>query len=81
MTPKEYGASEAKRILGDVEPYFAELEKRCVEEMIRTCSWDEESDRKRRCLADKIQAMRDLKAQLDSLIRVAAPNVRGQGHV
>ena len=72
MTPKEYSASEAERILKEVAPYFSELERRTVEEMVQVRSWDEESDRKRRCLADRITVIRDVQAQLKSIILVGA---------
>jgi len=68
MNPKEYSASEAKRLLEELAPYFAELERRAVEEMVTTCSWDDESDRKRRCLADRITVIRDVQVQLKSTI-------------
>lgn len=68
MNPKEYSASEANRLLEELKPYFAELERRVVEEMVATCSWDEDSDRKRRCLADKITAIRDVQGQLKSVV-------------
>ncbi len=76
MTPKEYSASEAKRILEEVAPYFAELERLAVEEMVATCSWDEESDRKRRCLADRITVIRDVQSQLKSIIMAGAQSAR-----
>ncbi len=81
MTPKEYSAVEAQRLLGELKPYFAELEKQCVEEMISTTTWDEDSDRKRRYYADHIKVIRDVQAKLKSVITVAAPNVRARGHV
>ncbi len=68
MTPKEYSASEAKRLLEELAPYFAELERRTIEEMVAVRSWDEESDRKRRCLADKITAIRDVQSDLKAII-------------
>jgi hypothetical protein len=73
MTPKEYSAAEAKRLLEELAPYFAELEHRTVEEMLQTRNWDEESDRKRRCLADKITAIRDVQSQLRSIIVAGKP--------
>jgi len=73
MTPKEYSASEAERLLGELAPYFAKLEHETVEEMVQIRSWDEESDRKRRCLADKITAIRDLQLQLRSIILAGKP--------
>jgi hypothetical protein len=72
MTPKEYSASEAKRLLDELAPYFAKLERDAVEEMVLVRSWDEESDRKRRCLADRITVIRDVQAQLKSIILVGA---------
>ena len=68
MTPKEYSASEAKRLLEELAPYFAALEKQVVEEMITTCSWDENSDRKRRCLADEITTIRNVQGKLRTVI-------------
>jgi hypothetical protein len=41
MTPKEYSASEAKRLLEELAPYFAKLERDTVEEMVLVRSWDE----------------------------------------
>ena len=76
MTPKEYSASEAKRLLEELAPYFAELERRAVEEMVQVRSWDEESDRKRRCLADKITTIRDVQSQLKSIIMVGEQSTR-----
>lgn len=72
MNPKEYSGAEAKRLLEEMAPYFAELERRAVEEMVTTCSWDDESDRKRRCLADRITVIRDVQAQLKSIITVGS---------
>jgi hypothetical protein len=72
MTPKEYSASEAKRLLDELAPYFTKLERDTVEEMVLVRSWDEESDRKRRCLADRITVIRDVQSQLKSIILVGA---------
>ena len=72
MTPKEYSAAEAKRLLEELAPYFAELERRVVEEMVATNSWDEESDRKRRCLADQITAIRDVQTKLGIVVAQGA---------
>jgi hypothetical protein len=72
MTPKEYSASEAKRLLEELAPYFAKLERDTVEEMVLVRSWDEESDRQRRCLADRITVIRDVQSQLKSIILVGA---------
>lgn len=76
MTPKEYAASEADRLLEEIKPYFAEIERRTVEEMVQVRSWDEESDRKRRCLADKITTIRDVQSQLKSIIMAGAQAAR-----
>lgn len=81
MNPKEYSAAEAKRLLGEMAPYFAELEKQAMEQMVATTTWDEDSDRKRRYFADHIKVIRDVQAKLHSIITVAAPNVRARGHV
>jgi hypothetical protein len=72
MNPKEYSAVEAKRLLDDLAPYFAELERHVVEEMVATSSWDEDSDRKRRCLADQITAIRDVQGKLKFVIAQGA---------
>lgn len=72
MTPKEYSASEAKRILEELAPYFADLEREAIEELVKTCSWDEDSDRKRRCISDQIQSIRKVQAKLASVIAVGA---------
>lgn len=72
MNPKEYSASEANRLLDELKPHFAELERRVVEEMVATCSWDEDSDRKRRCLADKITAIRDVQVLLRTVVALGA---------
>jgi hypothetical protein len=72
MNPKEYSAVEAKRLLDDLAPYFVELERHVVEEMVATSSWDEDSDRKRRCLADQITAIRDVQGKLKSVIAQGA---------
>lgn len=68
MNPKEYSASEAKRLLDELAPYFAELEKQAVEQMVATTTWDEESDRKRRYYADHIQIIRDVQTKLSMVI-------------
>lgn len=81
MTPKEHSALEAKRLLDDLTPYLDELERQVVEEMVRTNSWDESSDRKRRCLADQIQAIRDVKVKLESVITVGAHKRASRGVV
>jgi hypothetical protein len=73
MTPKDYAASEAKRLLEELAPYFTKLERDAFEEMVQTTrNWDEESDRKRRCLADRITVIRDVQSQLKSIILVGA---------
>jgi hypothetical protein len=69
-TPKEHAASEAKRLLEEMEPYFAELERRSLEEILRIPGWGPEDDQKRRCLADRIVVVRDVKAQLQSIIAI-----------
>lgn len=81
MITKEYSAAEAKRLLEELAPYFAELEKQCVEEMVATTTWDEASDRKRRYYADHIKVIRDVQGRLKSIIQIAAPNVRSRGTV
>ena len=81
MTPKEYSASEAKRLLEELAPYFAELERDAIEEIVRTVSWDEDSDRKRRCLVDQITAIRKVQARLASVISVGAHNRAAKGVV
>ena len=73
MTPQEYSASEAKRLLEELAPYFAKLEHDTVEEMVRVRNWDEESDRKRRCLADRITAIRDVQSMLRTIILSGKP--------
>ena len=72
MNPKEYSASEANRLLEELAPYFAALEKQVIEEMVATNSWDEDSDRKRRCLADQITAIRDVQSRLKSVVAMGA---------
>lgn len=81
MTPKQYSASEAKRLLEELAPYFAELERDAIEEMVRTNTWDEEGDRKRRCLADQIQAVRKVQTKLASVIQVGAHSRAANGVV
>lgn len=72
MTPKEYSASEAKRLLEELAPYFVQLERNAIEEMVQTDSWDETGDRKRRCLAERITVIRDLQSQLRAVILAGA---------
>ena len=72
MNPKEYSAAEAKRLLEELAPYFAELEKWAVEEMVKTTTWDEESDRKRRYYADHIKVIRDVQIKLGSVVAMGA---------
>lgn len=72
MTPKEYSASEAKRLLEELAPYFVQLERNAVEEMIQIPYSDAESDRKRRCLAERIIVIRDLQSQLRAVILAGA---------
>ena len=60
-------------MLDELAPYFAKLERDTVEEMVAVRSWDEESDRKRRCLADKITAIRDVQSMLRSIILAGKP--------
>ena len=74
--PKEYSAAEAKRLLGELEPYFAELERRAIEEIVSMPGWYRWSDRKRRCLADRISVIREVQAQLKSIIAVGALSPR-----
>ena len=69
-TPKEYSASEAKRLLEELAPYFAELERRAIEDIVHIPSWHRWADRKRRCLADRINVIRELRAQLQSVIMI-----------
>ncbi len=76
VNPQEYASSEAKRILGELAPYFAELEKRALEDMVRTPTADKRSDRKRRCLVERIKVIRDVQAQLHSIIMVGAQSAR-----
>lgn len=72
MNPKEYSAAEAKRLLEELAPYFAELERQATEEMVATTTWDEESDRKRRYFADHIKVIRDVQGKLKSVIAQGA---------
>jgi hypothetical protein len=81
VTPKEYSAAEAKRLLDELKPYFDMLEKDALEQMVATTTWDEESDRKRRYFADHVKVIRDVQSKLKSIITIAAPNVRARGHV
>lgn len=69
-TPKEYSAAEAKRLLEELAPYFVELERRAIEDMVHIPSWHRWADRKRRCLADRINVIREVQAQLHSVIVV-----------
>ncbi len=77
MNPKEYSAAEAKRLLEELAPYFADLERQVLEEIVNTCSWDEDSDRKRRCLSDQIVAIRKVQARLKSVIAVSRERASG----
>lgn len=70
MNPKEYSASEAKRMLDEMAPYFAELERRAIEDMVRIPGWYRWGDRKRRLLADRVNVIREVQAQLQSIIVV-----------
>ncbi|HXK16799.1 MAG TPA: hypothetical protein VNG33_03260 [Polyangiaceae bacterium] len=76
MNPKEYSASEAKRLLDELGPYFAELERRAIEDIVRIPSWNRWADRKRRCLADRINVIREVQAQLHSIIAVGKQSAR-----
>lgn len=76
MNPKEYSASEAKRMLEELAPYFAELERRAIEDIVRIPSWYRWADRKRRCLADRINVIREVQAQLTSIIVIGKQSAR-----
>ena len=73
MGPKEYSASEAKRLLEELAPYFAELERETLEAIVRIPAWYRWSDRKRRCLADRINVIRDVQAKLKTIIAMGKP--------
>jgi len=75
-TDKEYSAAEAKRLLEELAPYFAELERRTIEDMVRLPSWHRWADRKRRCLADRINVIREVQAQLQSIIVIGKASAR-----
>lgn len=81
MTPKEYSASEAKRLLEELAPYFAELERDAVEELVKTNAWDEDSDRKRRGLVDQISAIRKVQTRLAAVITAGAQKRAANGVV
>ncbi len=76
VNPKEYSASEAKRLLDELAPYFAELERRAVEQMVGLPSWHRWADRKRRCLADRINVIREVQGQLHSVITMGKQSAR-----
>jgi hypothetical protein len=75
MNPKEYSAAEAKRLLEELAPYFAELERRAIEDIVRIPSWNRWSDRKRRCLADRINVVREVQAMLKVIVVNGKPRV------
>ncbi len=75
-TPKEYSAAEAKRMLEELAPYFAELERRAIEDIVRIPSWHRWADRKRRVLADRINVIREVQAQLQSIIVIGKQSNR-----
>lgn len=72
-TPEQYKASEAKRILEEVTPYFDRLEKVAIEEMVLLKNHDPETAIKRNCLADRIGVMRQLKQLLTAEILAGRP--------
>ena len=72
-TPDEYRASEARRILEEVTPYFDRLEKVAIEEMVLLKNHDPETAIKRNCLADRIGVLRHVKLLLEAEIKAGRP--------
>lgn len=72
-TPEEHRASEAKRILEEVTPYFDRLEKVAIEEMLLLKNHEADTAIKRNCLADRISVLRLVKRMLHEEIKAGRP--------
>lgn len=81
LDPREaqWRAAEAKRLLDEplLIAAFAELEKRAYEELLRVPAWSPLHDRKRRMLVDRINGIRELRGQLQSVITMGKQEARG----
>lgn len=78
MNEKEFRAGEAKRLLN--EPLLVEaldgIERAAVEDMI-AADRTPEGDQHRRVLADRVQAIRDLRGFLETTIALGQQATRG----
>ena len=68
MTDREHQANEAKRLLGEIEPYLAALEREAFEDATRVKWWHPFGMRTvRRCL-ERVSVLRDLRGRLRTII-------------
>lgn len=69
---KRYRASEAERLLNEplLKEAFDELERSNIEQMLAVGSVaiSEDDDRKRRALAERVNAIRDVRTKLHAMI-------------
>lgn len=70
MTPDEriLRGERARQLLEDpvMKDALDSLEKRYTEELLRVSTWTRWGDRKRRALADRVNAVRELRAVLEA---------------
>lgn len=68
MTDAEIRAAEAQRVMGDIEPYLATLEREAFDDATRVKWWHPFGMRTvRRCL-ERVAVIRDLRGRLRSTI-------------
>ena len=78
MTDAERRASEAKALLDDgmLKEAFEAIERDAYEELLKTDTWLVNHDRVRAALIDRINAIRDLRAHLQSVITTGTQSAR-----
>jgi hypothetical protein len=82
MNDKQYSASEAKRLLEELAPYFAKLEKQTIEDLVIAAKdRSTDTDRRHTCLMERLLVLRDLESQLRAVILAGAQSVTRQKYV
>lgn len=79
MTPElaKHRAAEARRLSDEplLNEAFDAIERAAIEEMLSVKGW--RADKRRRLLADRVNAIRDLRARLRTMIATGEQTARG----